>query len=98
MESSVTGLSAARQTDARSSAARRAANNLTVIFTGHCTPVERVQKGRLFAPAGLYAHVEVEIDLHAEDLLHLLPGERADLLEHRALGADDDRLLPIALD
>src|SRR3954467_7011623 len=97
MESSVTCLSAARQTPATSSRAMNMANNLTFIFTGHCTPVERIEVGRLFPPARLHSHVQVEIDLHAEDLLHLLPRQRADLLQHRALGPDHDRFLPVPL-
>src|SRR5438270_13547550 len=97
MESSVTCLSAARQTPATSNRATNMANNLTFIFTGHCTPVERVEEGRLLAPPRLHAHVQVEVDLHAEEFFHFFAGQRPDALQHRALRADYDGFLPVPL-
>ena len=41
--------------------------------------------------------MQVEIDFHAEQPLHLLARQRADLLEHGAPGSDDDGLLALAL-
>src|SRR5206468_3965393 len=95
IESSEICLSAARQTPTISSRAAKAANNLTFIFTGHCTPVERVEEGSLLPPSRLHAHVQVEIDLRAEKLFHLFPRQRADTLQHRAFRADHDGLLPV---
>src|SRR5579872_4080344 len=97
MRSSLMGLSAARQTLTSRNRTVRTALILFIIFSGHCTPVQGVEKGGLLAPPGLYAHMQVEIDLRFEELLHLLAGEGADLFEHRALGADDDGLLAVTL-
>src|SRR6516162_4437460 len=99
MESSVTGfLSAARHTAPARNSAIRAAISLRIVFTGHCTPVQRVQKRSLLAPSRLHAHVQVKIDLDAENPLHLLARQRPDALEHRAFSPDHDRLLPVPLD
>src|ERR1017187_5225221 len=97
MRPSLTGLSAARQTLTARQSRMSEAQILEIIFTGHCTPVERIQKGRLFTPPRLHANVEVEIDLHAEQPLHFLARQRADFLEHRGPGADHDGLLAVAL-
>src|ERR1700738_1536090 len=70
---------------------------LDIIFSGHCTPVQRVEKGAVLAPARFHAHVEVEEDLAFEDLLLSLARLSADLLQHLAAGPDDDALLPLAL-
>src|ERR1035437_10347287 len=91
------GLSAARQTPASRSRTTRAPQILEIIFTGHCTPVQRVQQGGLLAPPRFHAHMQVEIDSHSEYPLHLLTRQRADLLEHGAPGPDDNSLLAIAL-
>src|SRR5580700_1293284 len=90
-------LSAAKQTAASNKTERRAATILEIIFTRHCTPVERVEKGGLVPPPGLHAHVQVQIDPDAEDPLHLRARQRADLLQHGPFGADDDGLLAVAL-
>src|SRR5277367_1370613 len=92
--SSVITLSAARQTPATSRNITSAATILGVIFTCHFTPVERIQKGGFFAPRRLHPHVQIEIDLHAEEGFHLLPRQRADTLQSRALRADHNGLLP----
>src|ERR1041385_3964194 len=94
---SLTCLSAARQTEAARNRSRSAAQILKIIVTGHCTPVERTEKGCLFAPVRLHTHMKVEVDLHAEQPLHFLPRQRTDLFQHRTLRADDDGLLAIAL-
>src|SRR5579883_2192201 len=90
-------VSFARPTPASRNAARSNAQMLDFIFPGHCTPVERIQKGRLLPPAGLHADVQVEVDPDSEQPLHLLPREGADLFQGRALCADDDGLLARAL-
>src|ERR1700733_15168868 len=90
-------LSAAKQTAASNKTLRRAATILEIIFTRHCTPVERVEKSGLVPPTGLHADVQVQIDPDAEDSFHLQARQRADLLQHGALGADDDSLLAVAL-
>src|SRR5579871_6921421 len=74
------------------------AQSLIFIFPGHCTPVESVEKGWFFAPSGLDAHVQIQVDFHPEERLHFLPGQRADALQGSPLGADDDCLLPGTLD
>src|SRR5258708_2986230 len=97
MRSSLIGLSAARQTPARRNRIASTAQILEFIVSGHCTPVQGIEKGRLFAPSRLYANVQVEIDLHPQDALHLLARQSADFLEHGAPSADHDGLLAIAL-
>jgi len=54
------GFFAARQTPASRSRTTRAPQILEIIFTGHCTPVQRIQEGGLFAPPRLHAHMQVE--------------------------------------
>src|SRR5262249_48738684 len=93
MALSVTGWSAARHSVTASNRATNARAILEIIFTGHCTPVERVEKGVFFPPAGLHADVKVEIDLHSKEMLHLDARRRADALQRGALRADDDALL-----
>src|ERR1039457_2783065 len=91
MESSVITLgSFARQTACIRNSARKTANSLCIIFSGHCTPVEGVQKATVLAPVGLHANVQVQIDLQAEEALHLLAGLGADLLrsEERRVGKE----------
>src|SRR5580704_1304307 len=95
--SSVMILSAARQTVANNKTVIRAAIILEIIFTGHCTPVERVEKSGLVAPARLHADMKVQIDTNAEELFHFHARQRADLFQHGRLGADDDGLLAVAL-
>src|SRR5580658_6231600 len=90
-------LSAARQTAASNKTVKRTATILEIIFTRHCTPVERVEKSGLVPPPRLHADVQVQIDPDAEDPLHLRARQRADLLQHGALRADDDGLLAVAL-
>src|SRR5690348_8562017 len=70
--SSDIGLSAASATPRPSNSASRGAQTLFFIFSGHCTPVERIEEGGLLAPSGLHAHVQIEVHVHAEDPLHLL--------------------------
>src|SRR5215471_17696268 len=50
---------------------------LRIIFCGHCTPVERIQEGRLLAPARL----------------HFPARQHSDALQRCALGTDNDGLL-----
>src|SRR5580704_5034729 len=90
-------LSAAKQTAANRKTERRAATILEIIFTRHCTPVERVEKGGLVPPTGLHADVQVQINFYAEDLFHLHARQRADLLQHSGFRADDDGFLTVAL-
>src|SRR6185369_8081539 len=97
MRSSLTGLSAARQTLASMNRIASTAQILEFIFSGHCTPVESIQKVRVLPPPRLHPNVQVEIDLHPENPLHLLPRQGPDLFEHRALGPDYAGLLPVAL-
>src|SRR5580658_1471375 len=96
MSSDIT-LSSAKQTAASNKTVRKAATILEIIFTRHCTPVERVEKSGLVPPPGLHADVQVQIDPDAEEPLHLRARQRAYLLQHGALGADDDGLLAVAL-
>src|ERR1700693_1627979 len=90
-------LSAAGQTAANNQTVNSAATILEIIFTRHCTPVERVEKSRLVSPSGLHADVQIQIDPDAEDPLHLRARQRSDLLQHGPLGAYDDGLLAVAL-
>src|SRR5947207_1694264 len=73
---SFSGLSAAAA--ARSSVSRRV-QSFHIVFSGHCTPVQCIEEGSLLAPSRLHAHMKIEIDLHAEDALHLFARERANL-------------------
>src|SRR5690348_3531174 len=96
--SSVRGfLSAARQKPAIRNKAMRAAKNLFLIVTGHCTPVESIEKVGALPPVGLHPDVQIEVDLHAEKPLHLLASQGPDAFQHRSLGADHDSLLPVPL-
>src|ERR1700682_9848 len=67
------------------------------IFTGHCTPVERVEKGRLLTPVRPYFHVQIQKNLLAEKPLHLFARQCSHLLEPGSSGADDDALLSLFL-
>src|ERR1039458_474153 len=78
----------ARQTAGIRNSARKTARRLCIIVSGHCTPVEGVDKAAVLAPVGLHANVQVQIDLQAEEALHLLARLGADLLQHGAAGAD----------
>src|SRR5450759_1308756 len=97
VSSVICGGSCARQTACNMNSARNAAKSLCIVFSGHCTPVEGIEKAAVLAPVGLHANVQVQIDLQAEQALHFLACLRADLLQHGTAGADDNRLLPIAL-
>src|SRR5689334_5635664 len=68
-----------------------------LIFTRHCTPVQAVEERPVLAPAGLHLHMQIEIDLDAEQLFHLRARQRPDLLQHRRTTPDHDSLLPLAL-
>src|SRR5580704_11593166 len=94
MESSETGLSAARQALTSRISAIKEAKILGIIFYGHCTPVEGVEEGGLVAPAWLYAHVQIEVNLHAEQFLHFHARQSADFDQYGALFSDEDGLLP----
>src|SRR5262249_49974022 len=96
VSSVICGGSLARQTACIRNSARKAANILCIIFSGHCTPVESIEKGAVLAPVRLHANMQVQIDLQTEEALHLLTRQRADLLQHCPAGADHDGLLPFA--
>src|ERR1022692_3250697 len=97
MASSETGLSAARQRPATRKSTNIPAQVLRIIFTRHCTPVQRIQKSGLLAPANLDPDMKVQINLHAEEALHFLARQSADFLEHGTLGSDHDGFLAGAL-
>src|SRR5437763_15390090 len=61
-------------------------------------PLQIAEEALVLAPALVYGHVQVEEDLDAQRRFELLTRFRSDLLRHRALLADDDRLLRLALD
>src|SRR5450432_2709644 len=90
------GGSFAGQMACSSRQASRSVQILVIIFSGHCTPVQRVQEGPLLPPAGLHAHVQVKIDFHSEPLFHFMAGQGADLLQHGAARANHDGLLAVA--
>src|SRR5450432_2524077 len=94
VSSFTSGGSFARQTAASSRQASSSVQILVIIFFGHCTPVQRVEKGALFPPAGLHAHVKIDPD--PEQLFHFMAGRGADLLQHGAARADHDGLLAVA--
>src|SRR5471030_800415 len=98
MVSSVTGGgSFATQRACSARPAKRTVQSLEIIFTGHCTPVQRVEKGALFPPARFHAHMQIQIDLGPEEFFHFVAGQSADLFQHGAPGPDHDGLLPVAL-
>src|ERR1035438_2213035 len=73
-------------------------NVLIFICSGHCTPVECREEARLLAPVRLHLDMQVEIDVAAEEALHLMARQRADILQHGAARANDNALLSAALD
>src|SRR4029078_6398060 len=94
MVSSVSaGFWAAIATDWKSIRAMSRTADLNVIFSGHCTPVQGVEKGSVRAPAGLHAHVQIQIDLTLEQFFHLMTRLCADLFEHGSANANHNRLL-----
>src|SRR5664279_4123737 len=97
VSSVICGGSFAGQTASKRNSARNAAKNLCIVFSGHCTPVERIEKAAVLAPVGLHANVQIEVNLQAEQVLHFVAGLGADLLKHCPPGADHDRLLSVAL-
>src|ERR1035438_2206022 len=97
VSSVICGGSFAGQTACIRNSARKAANSLCIVFSGHCTPVQGIQEAAVFAPVGLHANMQVQVDLETEQALHFLAGQGADLLQHGAAGANHNRLLPIAL-
>src|SRR5687768_5616497 len=94
---SLSGLSAAAAGPQIRTRIAIAAQILIIIAIGHCTPVQRIEKGRILAPTWLHLYVQFQIDLHSEDTLHLLTGQGPDLFEHRAAGPDHDPLLAFPL-
>src|SRR5215471_10166557 len=70
---------------------------LLIIFSGHCTPVQSVEKGAVFAPPRFHLHVEIQEDLHVEQALHLLTCQSANLCQHGSAGAEYNPLLAFAL-
>src|ERR1035438_4777945 len=97
VSSVICGGSFAKQTACIRNSARKAANILCIIFSGHCTPVQGIEKAAILPPVGLHANVQVQIDLQPEQPFHFLAGLGADLLQHGAAGADHNRLLPVPL-
>src|ERR1035438_9558041 len=87
VSSVICGGSLARQTACIRNSARKAAKSLCIVFSGHCTPVEGIEKAAVLPPVGLHANVQVQIDLEPEQALHFLAGQGADLLQHGAAGA-----------
>src|SRR5438105_3573673 len=87
-------------TAAPNSARERIAQIKTLRFicSGHCTPVKAIQEGLVFTPLRLRPDVQLKEDLLAEKLLHLFAGPGSDSLQHSALRADEDSLLPLLLD
>src|ERR687889_1474239 len=65
----------------------------SLLFDAHLA-----QGARRVAPALLDLDEEFEVDLVADETLHVAPRLRAYLFEARAAAADDDALLRLALD
>src|SRR5947199_9690349 len=97
MESSLVFFSAARA--APKSARERIAQIRTLRFiaTGHCTPVQAIEKCFVLPPVGLRLDVQLEKDLLAEQRFHLFPRLGPYCFQHSALGADEDALLALLL-
>src|SRR5438874_216679 len=97
VSSVIGGGSFAKATVCRRRTASKANAILYIIFSGHCTPVESIEKGAIGAPSGLHVDVQIQIYLGIEEALHFMARLGADEFQHRAAGADDDCLLPLAL-
>src|SRR6185503_9183196 len=78
---------------------RRAARRRVRARRGVSSAVaELAQQALVAGPVALHLHPDAEIDLAAEEALHVLARRRGDALEQFAPGADHDRLLALALD
>src|SRR4030095_5096626 len=97
MESSLVFLSAPRAAPKSPRERRAQINTLRFILTGHCTPVQAIQKCLVLAPVRLSLDVQFEEDLLAEQLLHLFTRLGPDGFQHSALRADEYALLPLLL-
>ena len=53
----------------------------------------RADEIHVVAPVLLDLHPRLHVDLRAHELLDVLPRERADVLEHVSMLADDDALM-----
>src|SRR5262250_2826742 len=61
-------------------------------------PIELTHQDGILAPARLDAHERLQKNLRAENFLQLLARQRPDILDRLAVFADQDSLLPFALD
>src|ERR1035437_2067891 len=59
---------------------------------------EAAKRGGVAAPVGKHLHVQVEIDRRSDERLDLDARSRADGLDARSAGADEDAFLTVALD